>query len=255
MLLYNELDQEIPILTNGIFETGNDLLSQRVNFTPGQFAVADLGEVITVNKIKIAGGNSVTGGNECPNVIRLYSGSSLDSPEGWDAIANIVYETPDGLSNVSAAEAREISFDEVNTRFIKMIFESSYGNSNIAIRQIDFPISSSSPSSSSDVPKDCSLVKNDIEQSCQEILLLFDELENDKMVIDNCRNVLTLINEKGVNVSSTFVPLDNQSTNLHSTSASFKYEFEELSTGLKDLLNRMSEEAQKVGPLNFPTIV
>ena len=99
-------------------------------------------------------------------------------------------------------------------------------------------------------PSTCHLSIDHIYSLCSDISAVFSELENDKDTVDNCRTMLQAINEKGVNVSSVFTPLEAQSNNIQSSIDNFKTRLEAVCDSLAELLEDMRTEASKVGPLD-----
>ena len=93
-------------------------------------------------------------------------------------------------------------------------------------------------------------IKSDIELYLNSIINLFDELTNDKQTVVKCKDVLGILNSKGLNVSNSFVPLEDQSNYIQSVIDHKFFNFNELKLRLGELENDLKLEANKVGPLD-----
>ena len=93
-------------------------------------------------------------------------------------------------------------------------------------------------------------IKSDIELYLNSIINLFDELSNDKQTVVKCKYVLGILNSKGLDVSSSFVPLEDQSNYIQSVIDQKFFNFNELKLRLGELENDLKLEANKVGPLD-----
>tara|TARA_Y100000589_G_C27069661_1_gene594839 strand:+ start:16 stop:756 length:741 start_codon:yes stop_codon:yes gene_type:complete len=237
-IAYNSSNNIIQLLTNGDFSTNDNVSHNRLDLSPGNLIKVDLGTEMSVDKLKIAGGNANWGGNEMPKNIKLHSSNSLDGP--WEHIADLEYII-NGTSNRDSAEAQEISFTEKTMKFAMLTFVSSHGNPGIVVRQLEF------------IGKKVSNYDNhkkDINESCSKITELFEELNVDKNSVIKCKEILEIVNSKGVDVSSSFDPLTTQSNNIQSMINGFNEKFKNISLDLKNLINEMEIECNKVGPLN-----
>jgi len=144
---YDAEEEHLTILSNGQEQTGQGLGFNRLDVFPNAEIFCRLrlpgsgswnGKV---EFVKMAAGNSNTGGPETPRAIDIYAGSSLShTPSDWALVDTIYYET-DVVDSVQTATAREMVLTTpVTANFIKLHIKDNHGGtqSHTTLRQIAF---------------------------------------------------------------------------------------------------------------------
>lgn len=239
---FNESGVELDVLTNGVFETmKSDPGFNRVDLSIGASVRFDFAEQRMVDLVSIAGGNASWGGTEMPREIEVQVPG--DAGE-WTTHTEVVYEIEGGANNPANAERHDIQIDPpVATSQVRLVFKSTHGNGSIVVRQVEFGGKATGPEDRAGT------YVSEIHEVCSTIIAHFTELEADIRTVANCRLDLGRIQEKGVEVSSAFEPLEMQCAKIQGSRDLFADRLASIKETLAQLQSDMAEECAKVGPL------
>jgi len=138
---YDAEQEQLTILSNGNWATEQGLAFNRLDVFPNAEIICSLRfPGSTIEFVKMAAGNSDTGGVETPREIQVFAGSSLSqNPADWVLKDTIYYDT-DVVDSIQTATAREMLLkNPVTTSHIKLVIKDNYGSrAHTTLRQIAF---------------------------------------------------------------------------------------------------------------------
>jgi len=225
---YGSDNKIISTLTNGNFSTNDDVKYNKIELELNDNIRYDLGSKLYVSKLDIAAGNADFGGNEMPKNMKLYSSDSINGP--WNHVSNLKYDV-EQVDNRKSAEVQTIEFPEILTQYLMLTFDSSYGDSSVTVRQAKFIARSGNR---------INLINNKMGDNCAEVVKLLNELIADKKSVDSSKELLKLMNSKGINVANSFQPLEIQSSEIQKIINNFTDAFDDIKNDLQELITKIN---------------